>query len=152
MRAIRDVRTRLLLIVLVAVFVALVAATIGFNVLLARTSDQDANSLLRQRADTERGLIQVVGGHIQLAESQDDPIGDSRIWMFEGERVLEAPHARARTAAAAQFLAQGPRRFFNVNRSDERLYAVPSHRTAAVTARWSSAPTSHRTSRPAERR
>ena len=125
MRAVRDVRTRLLLIVLAAVFVALVAATIGFNLLLARTSNQDANSLLRQRADTERGLLQVVGGRIRLTESRDDPIGDSRIWVFEGTRIIEAPHARASTAAAARSLAVGPRRFLDVNKRDERLYGVP---------------------------
>ena len=44
--------------------VALVIATIGFNLLLARSNDQSADSLLRQRADSERSLIRVAGGRL----------------------------------------------------------------------------------------
>ena len=97
MRWPRDVRTRLLLIVLVAVSVALVIATIGFNLLLARSNDQSADSLLRQRADSERSLIRVAGGRLVPVETSSDEVGDSRVWLFEGGRTVEAPRARAAT-------------------------------------------------------
>jgi signal transduction histidine kinase len=121
----RAVRTRLLLVVLAAVSIALVVATVSFNLLLAQTSDTDANSLLRQRADTERGLISVANGKLELADPSDDAIGDSRVWVFDGQSIVEAPRARPATAAAAQSLASGPSRFLNVGDSDERLFAVP---------------------------
>jgi two-component system, OmpR family, sensor kinase len=121
----RAVRTRLLLVVLAAVSIALVVATIGFNVLLAQTSDTDANSLLQQRAEAERGLINVTDGKIRLADPADDTLGDSRLWVFEGDSLLEAPRARPATADAARALAAGPSRFLNVGDSDERLYSMP---------------------------
>ena len=120
----RDVRTRLLLVVLTAVAVALVIATIGFNVLLARSNDQSADSLLRQRADSERSLIRVAGGHVARVETSSDEIGDSRVWIFAGGRIVEAPR-RATTTADARALAGGPGRFATVERTDERLYALP---------------------------
>ncbi len=125
MRWPRDVRTRLLLIVLVAVSVALVIATIGFNLLLARSNDQSADSLLRQRADSERSLIRVAGGRLVPVETSSDEVGDSRVWLYEGGRTVEAPRARAATTAVAQSLARGPSRFATVEDTDERLYSLP---------------------------
>jgi signal transduction histidine kinase len=125
MRVPRDVRTRLLLVVLVAVAIALAVATIGFNVLLAQTSDQDANSLLRQRADAERLLIRVVGGKLRLTDPSDDPAGDSRVWVFSDHRLVEAPRARSAIGAAARTLADGSSRFLTVEHSDERLFSLP---------------------------
>ena len=67
-----NVRNRLLLIVLVALAVGLAAATYGFNVLFAHTSSRDADSLLRQRVDSERALIQVKDGRMRVAETSDE--------------------------------------------------------------------------------
>ena len=104
-RPLRDVRTRLLLIVVVALALALGAATFGFNLLLARSTSRDANAFLRARAAAELGLIRVVGGKIHLAETTDDSLGSSRVWIFRGRRVVEAPPVRLKTAAAALSLA-----------------------------------------------
>jgi two-component system OmpR family sensor kinase len=120
-----NVRNRLLLIVVVALAVALAAATYGFNVLFAHTSSRDADSLLRQRVDSERELIQVENGRMRIAETSDDTIGDSRIWIFHDGRVIEAPKATAATNAAVRTLVDGPRRFLDVPGQDERLYAAP---------------------------
>ncbi len=98
----RDVRTRLLLIVLAAVAVALVVATVGFNLLLAHSGDSGADSLLRERADSERGLIRVARGRVTSVEASSDPVADSRVWIFADGRTLEAPRARAETTAAAR--------------------------------------------------
>ena len=58
----RGVRTRLLLVVLAAVSLGLVAATIGFNILIASSTDSTEISRLRQRANEERGLMRIDNG------------------------------------------------------------------------------------------
>ena len=112
----RGVRTRLLLAVLAAVTVALAAATVGFNVLLVRTSADDADSLLRQRATAERAQIAVVNGSVQLEQGADGPVGDSHIWIFDGTHALEQPRSRAETTAAALALAGGPSKYVTSSR------------------------------------
>jgi signal transduction histidine kinase len=121
----RDVRTRLLAIVLVALAVGLAAATYGFNVLLARTTSRDADALLRSRATSQLTLIDVSGGHLRVAEASDDVLGDSPLWVFEGKRLLERPRVATPADAAARSLAGGPPRLVDVPVSDTRLYAAP---------------------------
>lgn len=125
MRGLRDVRTRLFLIVVAALAVALMCATIAFNLLLAHSAAQDADSVLRQRASSERAQVQVVDGHVRIAETLNDAPGDSSVWVFDGTRAIERPRARADTFAAARALAQQGRRFNTVEDADERLYGSP---------------------------
>lgn len=121
----RDVRTRLLLAVLAAVTVALAAATIGFNLLLVYANSDDADSLLRQRADAERAQIAVVKGHLHLEETFGESVGDSHIWIFEKGRAIEQPRSHPLTTAAALELVGGPKRFTTVKQTHERLYSLP---------------------------
>jgi signal transduction histidine kinase len=125
MRGLRDVRTRLFLIVVAALAVALISATIAFNLLLAHSASQDADSLLRQRVNSERSQVQVVDGHVRIAETLDDALGDSSVWVFDGTRVVERPRSHPATLAAARELATGVRRFRTVADTDERLYGFP---------------------------
>jgi two-component system OmpR family sensor kinase len=124
-RPLRDVRSRLLLIVVVALTLALGAATFGFNLLLARSTSRDANSFLRARAAAELGLIRVANGKIHVAETTDDTLGSSRMWIFRGSQTVEAPRVRVATEGAARSLAGGPPRLLDVRDTDTRLYAVP---------------------------
>jgi signal transduction histidine kinase len=125
-RPFRDVRTRLFAIVVIAVAVALGAATYGFNVLFAHTSARDADTLLRTRADSERSLLVLRHGALHVAETNDDVLGDSNVWIFDpAGRVIEAPRQRHAVNAAARSLVNGPRRFLNVQGTDTRLYASP---------------------------
>jgi signal transduction histidine kinase len=123
----RGVRTRLLLVVIGALTVAFILAMVGFNVLLAHAASNDANTLLRARAASELALIRVAGNTIKVAELRDDPLGggDSRVWIFRGRHVVEHPRARPESDVAAIALATGPRRFFNLPETEERLLAVP---------------------------
>jgi signal transduction histidine kinase len=122
----RGVRTRLLLVVVGALAVSLGVATIGFNVLLAHAASRDANTLLRSRASSELALLRVEGNTIKIGETRDDPLGDSRVWIFRGTKPVEQPPAKAATTRAARSLVGGPVQFLNVpDDSDERLYAVP---------------------------
>lgn len=120
------VRTRLLLVVIGALAVALGVATIGFNVLLAHAANRDADTLLRARASSELALLRVGRDTITVAETRDDPLGDSRVWIFRGMQPVEEPRSNSETALAAHSLVGGPNRFLTVpDDSDERLYAVP---------------------------
>jgi two-component system OmpR family sensor kinase len=121
----RGVRTRLLLVVVGALAVALGVATIGFNILLAHAASRDANTLLRSRASSELALLRVVGNNIKVAETRDDPLGDSRVWIFRGTTPVEQPRAKAETDLGARSLAGGPSQFLNVLDAEERLYSVP---------------------------
>lgn len=144
----RGVRTRLLLVVVGALAVALGIATIGFNVLLARASARDADTLLRSRASSELGLIRVVGGAIKVAETHDDPIGDSRVWIFHGTQPVERPRAKTETYLAARSLAGRPTQFLTVPEdTEERLFSVPimheGHRYGTLVTGISLAPYHH---------
>ncbi len=121
----RDVRTRLLLAVLAAVTVALAAATVGFNLLLVYANADDADSLLRQRADAERAQVAVVKGRIRLQETFGESVGDSHIWIFQNGRAIEQPRSHPLTTAAALELVGGPSRFVTVKQTHERLYSIP---------------------------
>jgi two-component system, OmpR family, sensor kinase len=121
----RDIRTRLLLIVVVALTLALGAATFGFNLLLARSTSRDANAFLRARAAAELGLIRVQNGTLHVTETTDDTLGSSRVWIFRGQQLVEAPRVRQETESAARSLAGGPARLLTVRDTDTRLYAVP---------------------------
>jgi signal transduction histidine kinase len=142
--AVRDVRTRLLVVVLAALAVALAASTAAFNVILTKTGTSDADALLRQRADSERSLLQVTNGHLRVGEHADDRLGDSRIWIFEGTTAIERPRVRIETQRAAEVLATGPRRYLTISETDERLLALPvvvgGKRYGTVVAGVSTAP------------
>jgi two-component system OmpR family sensor kinase len=124
-RPFRDVRSRLLLIVLAALTVALGVATLGFNVLFARTSSNAADSVLRQRAQAERALFRFEGSRLTIAETEDVSLKDGHVWIYRGTRALEAPAARAATVRAVRSLVGGPARYVTVASTDERLYAAP---------------------------
>ncbi len=120
-----DVRGRLLAIVLVALFVALAAATYGFNVLFTWTSSRDADSLLRSRASSELALVSTAAGRVSVRETTDDSIGDSQVWVFGRHGVVEQPRRRTPSDAAARSLTDGPERFADVAADDTRLLALP---------------------------
>ena len=76
---------------------ALIAATVGFNLLLAHTTARDADRVLRDRVEAERAALLVEKGTIRIAPSVDDSSPDSRIWVFRGSEPVEAPRAHPRT-------------------------------------------------------
>jgi signal transduction histidine kinase len=122
----RNVRVRLLSIVLVALAVALAATTYGFNLLFAHTTARNADSLLRARASSELGLLQLRNGRLHALETTDDAIGDSQVWVFDRRaRPVERPARRTPSDVAAAALAGGPPRFEEVHATDIRLYATP---------------------------
>src|SRR5260221_5874621 len=103
-RPLRDVRTRLLAIVLVAIAVAVGAATYGFNVLVTHTSARDADTLLRAPADSERGLLAVRNGRLPVTETRDATFADGNAWIYDGNRAIQLPRSQTAVLAAAPSL------------------------------------------------
>jgi two-component system OmpR family sensor kinase len=120
-----NIRTRLLTIVLCALVCAFALSTYGFNVLFARATSRNADSLLRARASSELGLLSLRHGKLVAAETSEDSISDSQVWIFSTSRTVERPRERTPLDAAARGLAGGPRQLVDVSARDVRLYAVP---------------------------
>jgi signal transduction histidine kinase len=114
-----------LTIVLAALVIALAIAIFGFNRLFTTTSERNANELVRGRALSAMATLAFKRGHMRVRESRADAEIDSRVWIFEGHRALEAPLAHPAVDAAARSLVGGPARFFDVASRDTRLYSLP---------------------------
>jgi signal transduction histidine kinase len=119
----RSVRGRLLVLVALVVGGALAIMTVGFNVLLARSLDGDATRLAHSRASTILATVRISDGAVKISETQDDAAVDSEAWVFNGTRIVEAPHASAATNAAAHVLARSDIR--SLDTGDLRLFATP---------------------------
>ena len=122
----RDVRGRLLLVVLTAVVVAIAATLFGFNRLFTESSTRNANALVRGRAASALAGVRVVNGKVRLQESSADAQLDGLVWVFSSGRVVEKPRAeQASVDLAARGLAGGRSRFRDIPDADIRLFAVP---------------------------
>jgi signal transduction histidine kinase len=119
------IRSRLLLIVVAAVGVAVIALVIGFNLILMRTLDRDASSLARSRATSGQTLVHVEHGKLAINTDYSDRNGDAYLWVFANGQAIQQPTIRGPIARAATSLQNGPARFLNVTGADARLYASP---------------------------
>ena len=117
------IRSRLLLVVVATLVVAVAGLIAGFNIVLGRTLDRDSRDLVRSRAEAQISSLAFERGRLRSSESADERSSDAYIWIFQGSRVLERPRAGATVEAAAREMAGGPSRFRDV--SDTRLYSVP---------------------------
>ena len=121
-----SIRTRLLLAVLGVVAVAIVALTVGFNLLLARSLSHNASDLARQRATAQLATLRSTGNGLAPGDLPDQAAGESQIWIFSRGKTLRAPRAPTLVADAARSLAGGGNRFRDVDGADIRLYATPA--------------------------
>jgi hypothetical protein len=121
-RPLRDVRTRLLLIVVVALTLALGAATYGFTDIVGPivaelpryAFEPDSPSEYRIRREPREDYVSTVEAVVQA-------LGE-----LEGDRERFMPLlVRLETDAAARSLVGGPPRLVNVRDTDTRLYAAP---------------------------
>lgn len=137
-------RRRLLLVVATTVTLAICALVAAFNVLLDDALMRDANTLVRTRAAAELATLQITSSGVREAESPDSAAPTTGIWVFAGNRAIEAPRATASVQAAARAAAARPFSYHEVPRADLRLYAVPvifeGRRVGAVVAATSLGP------------
>lgn len=145
MRAPRGIRSRLLVVVVVTVGLALALMTLGFNVLLARSLSRDADALLRSRAATEAASVDVVKDRVVAPDQPDTGGLESQAWVFHNGSALERPNASAELDRAAQAAAATPGVSVEVPRLDMRLYAMAASDDPAtvVVAGVSLAPYEH---------
>ena len=136
------IKRRLLIAVLAAVGGSIAVLVIGFNIILAHTLDANARSVLQSRAAAKLDLVDVYGGKIHLRQGPNAP--DAGVWVLQGTRVIERPHARKLVDAAALLAAQGPRGFHSVSDTDVWLYSRPiydhRHRIGSIVVALSHAP------------
>ncbi len=125
LRVWRNVRVRLLVILLSALVVALAASTYGFNVVFNRSTSQSADSLLRARSSSELSLLSLRRGRISRAETSSDALADSDVWIFGHGGVVDQPPARSPLDEAAAALARTPGAIRDVPNDDIRLYSAP---------------------------
>ena len=121
----RDVRGRLMIVVLSALVIALAIAIFGFNRLFTTTSQQNANDLVRSRAASALATVDIVKGRLKVRETNTDAEIDSRVWIFEGSKAIEAPPMHSSIDAAAHRLVSGPSRFVDVPGKKTRLFSLP---------------------------
>jgi len=106
--------------------VALVALSIGFNVVLDRRLDSDASSVLRNRADAQLATIDFPARGLHVEEPPNDAALDHQAWVYAGRRPVEQPAIATPAVRSAVQSLIGVRR--SVERSvgqDVRLLAVP---------------------------
>jgi signal transduction histidine kinase len=95
------VRRRLLAIVLAAVAIVLALSTVGFNLLFANATRDDADRLARGRAAAQAQIVTVRDGELVVPRVA----AEGRIWVFSERGVVVRPRARTRADAAAAALA-----------------------------------------------
>src|SRR5207253_934679 len=116
-----SIRTRLFLAAVGAVAVAVIAMTVGFNLLLARSLSHNASDLARARATAQLAVLRPTEKGLEAGDSPDEAAGV--FWVFSRRKTLRAPPAPQAVVNAARSLAGGGRRFLDVSSTDVRLYS-----------------------------
>ena len=119
-----SIRTRLFLAAVGAVAVAVIAMTVGFNLLLARSLSHNASDLARARATAQLAVLRPTEKGLEAGDSPDEAAGV--FWVFSRRKTLRAPPAPQAVDNAARSLAGGGRRFLDVSSTDVRLYSTPA--------------------------
>ena len=118
------VRSRLLAAIVVAVAVGLAVAVAAFSFLLGQRLDASATSLARSEAEAAVSALEIRDNELIPPEWPDEEAHNSKIWVFAGSNVLEAPNATEGVDVAARSLAEGAERSLDVG-DEARLYAIP---------------------------
>lgn len=120
----RTLRGRLALVATLVTAGWVLLLTVALDVVLVRQLDAQAGELLRARAEAAAGEVRLdPDGRLQLVEPVADGAVDAPVWIYDGNRVVEAPPRLARlTPVVESVLGRG-----TVFRDLEgrRLYAQP---------------------------
>lgn len=120
----RALRSRLLLAIVAGVGVALALLILVFNVALARSLENDADEIVRARAQATLASLTVSGSAITTPPGRAVGGIDTQTWVFAGERLLEGPPANPQVDPAARSLTATGGGTVDVG-DDVRLYALP---------------------------
>lgn len=125
MRRPRALRARLLLAIVLGVGVVLAAVIVAFNVVLASELSNEADHVVRARAEAERGTLMIRDGRIVILGASAGTDLQTRAWVFQGGRMLQAPRVDAAMNAAAADLVGSAGGSVDVPGRATRLYALP---------------------------
>ena len=118
-------RRRLLFVVLASVVVIVAGLVAGFNLVLARTLDQNARDLVRSRAQAELTSLRVFNGQLRTGEAPDEHLTEAYLWAYSGHHAVERPRAAPLVQQAVERLVGNRRQYHDVAATDTRLYALP---------------------------
>ncbi|MGD9694248.1 MAG: sensor histidine kinase [Thermoleophilia bacterium] len=124
----RALRTRLLLAIVLGVGIVLAIITAAFNLVVASNLSKDADEIVRARGLAEVAALTVRDGRIQVSDGDAADTIETRVWIFQGHRVLrDPPSIDPEVGREARQLADGPERIVDVP-GDVRLFATPVER------------------------
>lgn len=103
----------------------LLAMSVAVNVLLERSLDADANSVLRERAGAQLAALTVTPGAIRPNREANDAVLDQQSWVFASGRELERSRASASVERAVRRLADVTRPTYREPGGHIRLFATP---------------------------
>jgi signal transduction histidine kinase len=121
-------RHRLALVAVLTTAAWVVALTALFNVLLATQLHNQADDVLRTRAQAALSTVEIdAGGSLTVRETPNDAALDAGIWVYQGTGAVDRPRARPAVQAAADRLAGTRRAKFSdaAGRPAVRLFAQP---------------------------
>lgn len=127
MRGPSTLRGRIALVALAVTAGWVAVLTVGFNVALGAQLQQQADSVLRTRAETVASTVEVsTDGRVAVREIRNDVASDVGIWVFAGTDVLEAPTGGNTLQDEAMALAgRGEQVVTTVSAAPVRLLALP---------------------------
>ena len=143
-------RRRLTLVLVVGAIALTTALVGGFNIVLRSGLRHDVDSALRARASSALASLAVANGRVRVREAPGDEAIDRQVWVFEGNRLIEAPRDGGTADAAVRAAARQPRRFRDIPSFDLRVFAQRVRTrgaTATVVAGVSLAPYEHTATR-----
>jgi signal transduction histidine kinase len=126
-RAAFTLRGRIALIAMAVTAGWVLVLTVGFNLALSAQLGQQADSLLRTRAEAVATTVEVAAsGQVSVREVRGDAAVDVDTWVLAGGRIVEGPPGNGSLDAAARSLAgRGERSVTDGTDSSVRLFAFP---------------------------
>ncbi|WP_239381235.1 MULTISPECIES: sensor histidine kinase KdpD [unclassified Frankia] len=127
MRGPSTLRGRIAVVAVVTTAGWLTALTVAFNAALSAQLRQQADTVLRTRAEAVASTVEVfTGGAVSIRDVRDDSAIDTGTWIFAGGRAVEEPPGGATLLGQASALTgMGERTVTTGGASPVRLFALP---------------------------
>jgi signal transduction histidine kinase len=119
------IRGRLTLAVALGALVTVALLTIGFNLALRSSLDQDADSVLRARAAATLETVAVRHGTVQAPGATDGGGPEPEAWVYSGRHAVERPPAPPDVHSLADSLAADGGGYAQSDSTDTRLFSEP---------------------------
>ncbi|GII56597.1 two-component sensor histidine kinase [Planotetraspora thailandica] len=119
------IRNKLVITSTATLAATLGALTIGFSAVLSWRLEQDANAVLRARAEAAAANVTIRQGHLTLTDTPYDEALDSGVWVFDGRGTLiSSPSRFSRLDGAARAVSASPQTIPRDVHDDTRMLAL----------------------------